>query len=153
MYSVECLHVFSLLQERNIWLSLVGALQKKDKLPIIAFTFSRKRCDENANSLNNLDLLCNSAERSEVHVFFQKSMMRLKGSDKNLPQVGCSVYLVNPKCISSSDNLDVWSPQTRYCSSSQWYTSYSEGGWCHYVLKDSSFQITEAGALCKASTQ
>lgn len=75
------------MQERNIWLSLIGALQKIDKLPIIAFTFSRKRCDENAHSLSTLDLLSTSAERSEVHVFFQRSMMRLKGTDSKLPQV------------------------------------------------------------------
>lgn len=76
-------------QEKNIWISLICALQKKDKLPIIAFTFSRKRCDENASCLTNLDLLSTSNERSEVHIFFQRSMMRLKGSDSKLPQV-CS---------------------------------------------------------------
>ena len=81
------------VQERNIWLSLVGALQKKDKLPVIAFTFSRKRCDDNANSLTTLDLLSTSTEKSEVHVFFQRCMMRLKGSDSKLPQVSkVSIY-------------------------------------------------------------
>ena len=87
---------YLIFQERNIWLSLIGALQKKDKLPIIAFTFSRKRCDVNADSLSNLDLLANTAERSEVHVFFQRSMMRLKGSDSKLPQVCWYFSLIAP---------------------------------------------------------
>lgn len=86
-------------------LSLVSALQKKDKLPVIAFTFSRKRCDDNADSLTNLDLLATSAERSEVHVFFQKCMMRLKGSDSKLPQV-CRNKVVHYISIRTSDYLD-----------------------------------------------
>lgn len=71
-------------------MSLVNALQKKDKLPVIAFTFSRKRCDANADSLTTLDLLSSSSEKSEVHVFFQKCISRLKGSDTKLPQVNYS---------------------------------------------------------------
>ena len=66
---------------------MIGALQKKDKLPGIAFTFSRNRCDGNADSLTTVDLLSTSSEKSEVHVSFKKAMMRLKGSDSKLPQV------------------------------------------------------------------
>ena len=38
-------------QEKNIWLTLVDHLSRNDKLPIVAFTLSRNRCDQNANLL------------------------------------------------------------------------------------------------------
>ena len=62
-------------------------LRKKDKLPVVAFTFSKKRIEENANHLRTVDLTTTS-EKSEVHIFFQKCIGRLKGTDKDLPQVG-----------------------------------------------------------------
>lgn len=118
------------MQQRNIWLSLVGALQKKDKLPVIAFTFSRKRCDENADSLSTLDLLSTSAERSQVHVFFQRSMLRLKGTDSKLPQVctscGCSYCACDRHVMPSSDRLDERSPKAWNCCSSQWYSPHPQ---------------------------
>lgn len=73
-------------KDRNIWLSLIEMLRKKEKLPVVAFTFSRKRCDDNADQLSNLDLTT-STEKSLIHVFIQKCVARLKGSDRNLPQV------------------------------------------------------------------
>lgn len=73
-------------QDKNVWLSLVHMLQKKDKLPMVAFTFSRARCDSNADSLASLDLTT-STEKSEIHVFFKRSITLLKGSDQRLPQV------------------------------------------------------------------
>ena len=68
-------------------------LQKKEKLPVVGFTFSRQRCNENADSLTSLDLTTN-AEKSEIHVFFQKSISLLKASDQKLPQVK-SAHIVN----------------------------------------------------------
>ncbi|GCB72592.1 hypothetical protein scyTo_0002073 [Scyliorhinus torazame] len=55
-------------------------------LPIVAFTFSRNRCDENANMLTTVDLT-STVEKSEIHIFFQKCISRLKGTDRELPQV------------------------------------------------------------------
>ena len=75
-----------LFQDKNVWLSLVHMLQKKDKLPMVAFTFSRARCDSNADSLSSLDLTT-TTEKSEIHVFFKRSITLLKGSDQHLPQV------------------------------------------------------------------
>ncbi|MGH0151143.1 UNVERIFIED_CONTAM: hypothetical protein FKN15_057916 [Acipenser sinensis] len=72
-------------QDRSVWLSLLHSLSKKDQLPVVCFTFSRSRCDENARGLATLDLT-SSAEKSETHVFFQKCITRLKGSDRQLPQ-------------------------------------------------------------------
>lgn len=77
-------------KDRNIWLSLIEMLRKKEKLPVVAFTFSRKRCDDNADQLSSLDLTT-SSEKSLIHVFIQKSVARLKGPDRNLPQVRCLV--------------------------------------------------------------
>jgi len=77
--------------------SLIGKLQKDDNLPVVAFTFSRNRCDDNADSMTTTDLLT-SSEKSAVHVFFQNSVKRLKGSDSKLPQVRgvacmCAVHI------------------------------------------------------------
>ncbi|XP_050775554.1 SKI2 subunit of superkiller complex protein isoform X3 [Gopherus flavomarginatus] len=73
-------------QEKGVWLSLMDALRKRDQLPVVAFTFSRARCDDNASALTTLDLTT-SAEKSQIHLFFQKCVSRLKGSDRQLPQV------------------------------------------------------------------
>uniref|UniRef100_A0ACB8EFZ6 Helicase SKI2W n=1 Tax=Sphaerodactylus townsendi TaxID=933632 RepID=A0ACB8EFZ6_9SAUR len=61
-------------------------LRKKDQLPVVAFTFSRNRCDDNASMLTTIDLTTNT-EKSEIHVFFQKWISCLKGTDRQLPQV------------------------------------------------------------------
>ncbi|KAL3871690.1 hypothetical protein ACJMK2_039674 [Sinanodonta woodiana] len=76
----------SFSQEKNIWLSLVDMLKKKEKLPVVAFVFSKKRINELVGNLNTLDLTT-ATEKSEIHIFFHKSISRLKGSDKELPQV------------------------------------------------------------------
>ena len=73
-------------QEKNIWLTLIDHLQRKDKLPVVAFTLSRNRCDQTANTLSSLDLTT-SMEKSDIHHFINKCIARLKGSDRKLPQV------------------------------------------------------------------
>ncbi|XP_062514975.1 superkiller complex protein 2-like [Corticium candelabrum] len=80
------LHGGNFKQDKNIFLSLINKLKKDDRLPVVAFTFSRKRCDENASGLTTIDMTT-SAEKSEITVFFSKSVARLKGTDKQLPQV------------------------------------------------------------------
>jgi diadenosine tetraphosphate (Ap4A) HIT family hydrolase len=56
----------------------MGNLKKKSLLPVVVFTLSKKRCEENAATLTNLDL-CASVEKSEVHVAIEKALGRLKG--------------------------------------------------------------------------
>ncbi|KAI9593337.1 translation repressor [Syncephalis fuscata] len=73
-------------QDRNTWIHLVGFLNKKKLLPAVVFTFSKRKCEEYAGALTNLDL-CTATEKSEIHVFIERSTMRLRGSDKELPQV------------------------------------------------------------------
>ena len=73
-------------QEKNIWLTLIDHLQRKDKLPVVAFTLSRNRCDQTANTLSSLDLTT-SMEKSDIIHFINKCISRLKGNDRKLPQV------------------------------------------------------------------
>jgi len=73
-------------QQKNEWVNLIDFLKTKSLMPVVAFTFSRKKCEQHANSLTNIDL--NSAsEKSQVQIFIQASLSRLKGSDRELPQV------------------------------------------------------------------
>ncbi|KAF5392467.1 hypothetical protein D9757_002240 [Collybiopsis confluens] len=91
--------------DKNLYVHLLTLLKKKSLLPVVVFTFSKKRCEENASTLTNQDL-CTSVEKSEVHVAIEKALSRLKGgriynlkfvapniehlilgSDKKLPQI------------------------------------------------------------------
>ncbi|KAG2149531.1 ATP-dependent RNA helicase [Suillus cothurnatus] len=72
--------------DKNLYVHLLNHLQKKGLLPVVVFTLSKKRCEENAATLTNSDL-CTSVEKSEVHVAVEKALARLKGSDKKLPQI------------------------------------------------------------------
>ncbi|TPX59484.1 hypothetical protein SpCBS45565_g07719 [Spizellomyces sp. 'palustris'] len=73
--------------DRNMYVHMLGLLKKKQLLPVIIFTFSKKRCEEYANGLVNVDFTSGAAEKSEVHVFIEKCVSRLKGTDKELPQI------------------------------------------------------------------
>jgi antiviral helicase SKI2 len=64
--------------DKNLYVHLLGHLRKKALLPVVVFTFSKKRCEENAATLTNADL-CSSVEKSEVHVAIEKALSRLKG--------------------------------------------------------------------------
>ncbi|THV06548.1 ATP-dependent RNA helicase [Dendrothele bispora CBS 962.96] len=72
--------------DRNLYVHLLTLLKKKNLLPVVVFTLSKKRCEENASTLTNQDL-CTSVEKSEVHVAIEKALSRLKGSDRKLPQI------------------------------------------------------------------
>ncbi|KAH9929726.1 antiviral helicase [Fomitopsis serialis] len=72
--------------DKNLYVHLLGHLRKKALLPVVVFTLSKKRCEENAATLTNADL-CSAVEKSEIHVALEKAFSRLKGSDKQLPQI------------------------------------------------------------------
>ena len=63
-----------------------GKKGKKNGLPVVAFTFSRNRCNDNADKLSNLDLTT-AEEKHHIHIFMEKCISRLKDQDKKLPQV------------------------------------------------------------------
>ncbi|KAF2863754.1 antiviral helicase [Piedraia hortae CBS 480.64] len=73
-------------QDRNIWVHLVQHLRKEDLLPCCIFVFSKKRTEENANALSNLDF-CTATEKSAIHMILEKSLARLKEDDRELPQI------------------------------------------------------------------
>lgn len=70
-------------RDANLWIHLVGLLRKKELLPVVVFTFSKKRCEENAASMPNTDM-CTAAEKSEVHITIERSLTRLKGAPLSL---------------------------------------------------------------------
>ena len=61
-------------------------LKTKDQLPVVAFTLSKRKCDSNADQIRNIDLVT-PTERSHITTFFNRSVSRLKGMDRMLPQV------------------------------------------------------------------
>ena len=75
-----------LRSEKTQWNAMIEFLRKKDLLPMVVFCFSKKRCDALADVLKSLDLT-NSSEKSEIHIFCDRAVSRLRGSDKELPQV------------------------------------------------------------------
>ncbi|KAF3946414.1 hypothetical protein CMV_027315 [Castanea mollissima] len=72
--------------DANLWLQLINNLSKKSLLPVVIFCFSKNRCDKSADSMYGTDLT-SSSEKSEIRVFCDKAFSRLKGSDRNLPQI------------------------------------------------------------------
>lgn len=73
-------------QDRAVWLTLLHFLSERQQTPVVGFTFSRTRCDDNARSLASVDLT-SSVEKAEIHSFFQRSLSRLRGADRQLPQI------------------------------------------------------------------
>ena len=73
-------------QEQTVWVGLVNHLEQQDKLPVIAFTLSRNRCDQNSRSLTSVDLTTRH-EKHSIQKFFDRSIQNLKEPDQLLPQV------------------------------------------------------------------
>lgn len=65
-------------RDSTLWIHLIGLLKKKELLPVVVFTFSKKKCEEYAGSMPNTDL-CSAKEKSEIHVAIERSLTRLKG--------------------------------------------------------------------------
>ncbi|XP_030766444.1 helicase SKI2W isoform X2 [Sitophilus oryzae] len=73
-------------QEKTLWIALVDHLRKCDLLPVVAFIFSRQKCDTNAKILSSLDLTTEK-EKHQIHVFFSKCIRSLNESDQKTPQI------------------------------------------------------------------
>jgi len=76
----------SAAQDKNLWVHLVQHLRKEELLPCCIFVFSKRRCEENADALANLDY-CTASEKSAIHMILEKSLARLKSDDRQLPQI------------------------------------------------------------------
>lgn len=72
--------------DKNIWIHLINHLKEKKLLPSVMFVFSKKRCEENAAILSNIDLT-NSVEKSQIHITIEKALERLRLEDRSLPQI------------------------------------------------------------------
>ncbi|KAI1794031.1 antiviral helicase [Ganoderma leucocontextum] len=72
--------------DKNLYVHLLGNMKKRALLPVVIFTFSKKRCEENAGTLTTQDF-STAVEKSEIHVAVEKALSRLKGTDKQLPQI------------------------------------------------------------------
>ncbi|KAI6656623.1 Helicase SKI2W [Oopsacas minuta] len=83
-----------LKQDRNIWKSLIDSLNKEEKLPLIGFVFSRKKCDELAEMMANTVCLTTGSQRGSIHNFFTKSIARLNPCDRVLPQIVRMLFLL-----------------------------------------------------------
>lgn len=55
-------------------------------MQVVIFCFSKNRCDKSADHMTGVDLT-SSSEKSDIRIFCDKAFSRLKGSDRNLPQV------------------------------------------------------------------
>lgn len=64
--------------DQNVWTHLIAYLRKHKLLPVVNFVFSKKRCEEYAQTLSTTDL-CDAKEKSEVHIVWEKALTRLKG--------------------------------------------------------------------------
>jgi antiviral helicase SKI2 len=72
--------------DKNIFITLINHLSTADLLPVVVFTFSRKRCDDNAAMLLSVDLTTD-IEKRHIHTFFTRCTHRLAEVDRELPQV------------------------------------------------------------------
>lgn len=55
-------------------------------LPTVVFCFSKKRVDALADNLSRLDL-ATASEKAEAHIFCERALGRLRGTDRQLPQI------------------------------------------------------------------
>lgn len=65
---------------------MIDHLKRNNRLPVVAFTLSRNRCDSNAEALRSCDLT-DAREKFKIHSFFQVCLNKLKPEDRELPQV------------------------------------------------------------------
>lgn len=73
-------------QEQNLWVGLIDYLEKNKKLPVVAFTLSRNRCDRNLQALQSVNL-CSMSEAYHITSYFQKCLLKLKPEDRDIPQI------------------------------------------------------------------
>jgi len=73
---------------RPAWGTLVQFLRKRELLPAVVFCFSRKRCEEAADSLGTLNLhQQNPGEAHRIHVVVESALSRLHAADRRVPQI------------------------------------------------------------------
>lgn len=76
--------------DQNVWTHLIAYLRKNNLLPVVNFVFSKKRCEEYAQTLSSTDL-CDAKEKSEVHIVWERALQRLKGDRHHRPSLTVQV--------------------------------------------------------------
>lgn len=71
---------------KSTWTGLVQYLSQKKLLPAVIFVFSKKRCEDYVDTLHGVSF-CNAKEKSEIHMFIDRAVSRLKKEDRELPQI------------------------------------------------------------------
>lgn len=71
---------------KRVFLKLCQHLKKNNLLPAVIFVFSQKKCAQYADMLGSIDY-CTAKEKSEIHMFIDKAVARLKKEDRDLPQI------------------------------------------------------------------
>ncbi len=69
------------------WKPVVEYLRDNNLTPTVLFVFSKKKCEAAVESLSNVDLLPDKADKARVHSFFESAMQRLNEADRQIPQV------------------------------------------------------------------
>jgi antiviral helicase SKI2 len=63
--------------DKGLYVGLVSLLERMELRPCVVFTFSKKRCETNADGLGSLDLTT-AKQKSEIHVFIQVRIRRCR---------------------------------------------------------------------------
>lgn len=69
------------------WRELVSYLIENNLVPAVIFCFAKKRCDDLASVLRNVDLTVDSSEKFHINSFIEKSISRLRAEDRTIPQI------------------------------------------------------------------
>ena len=69
-----------------VQVKLILYLKARTLIPAVCFAFSKKRCEDCAAALGNVDLN-DSKEKSAVTIFMNESLRALKPEDRGLPQI------------------------------------------------------------------
>lgn len=71
---------------KTVFMDLFNKLKKDELLPAVVFVFSRKLTEQHAASMRSLDFNTGK-EKSEVHMFVDQAVARLRKEDRELPQI------------------------------------------------------------------
>ncbi|PRT53928.1 Antiviral helicase SKI2 [Wickerhamiella sorbophila] len=71
---------------KTVFMDLFNKLKKDELLPAVVFVFSRKMTEQHAMSMRALDFNTGK-EKSEVHMFIDQAVSRLRKEDRDLPQI------------------------------------------------------------------
>jgi antiviral helicase SKI2 len=69
------------------WVPLIKYLRKYELDPAIIFCFSKRKCEEAADSLRATDLTSGAADRNRIHLIYQGAIGRLSPADQRVPQI------------------------------------------------------------------